>query len=85
MVVRDALVLVAPARPVFYLFFLIERGPDFNVPLNLRACSISLFVQKRMDRLPILTGFGATICPFLIQAKRVWRETPIFIEASAVV
>ena len=58
--VRGVPAFIAPVRPVCY-FFLLELGPDFRVPLNFWALSMSAFDHNRMDRLPNRIGAGESI------------------------
>ena len=50
---------------ISYLFGFRLR-PDFKVPLNLRAFSISAFVQCLTTIPPTFTGSGAVMCPLAI-------------------
>lgn len=52
------------ARIVYFFGFRLR--PDFKVPLNLRARSISAFVQCLTTIPPTFTGSGATMCPSAI-------------------
>lgn len=57
--------LQAPTRSAFYFFRFC--GPGFNLPLNFRASSISVFVHRRMEPLPNAIGVGAAIVLAAIQ------------------